>query len=413
MPLFEAIRLALQTIRVQKLKSFFTLLGVMIGVMFLIAVISIVEGMQKYVEEDFAAKIIGTNTFTLRRFADVDRGNVSAEQFREYTRRPRIYEADIALARSVLPPDALSSVETIIFATANSVDARPRQVMAVGADAEYFRIKAYDVDRGRVFTTQEVDRGLPVAVIGVEIAEHFFPNLDPVGRELRLSGVPYQIIGVLAKQGSVFGFSMDRLMISPWTSPIRRVTNPQNDIDAVVFQATDQVVLSESMEAVREVMRAQRKVGPGKPDNFALETSESALAFFADLKGKLIVFGTALPAIGLLVGAMVIMNIMLVAVAERTHEIGIRKALGAKRSDILAQFLVEAATLSVFGAAIGVGLGIAIAKIIAAVSPLPAAVAPWSIGLALLLGAGVGIVAGAYPASRASRLDPITALRQE
>lgn len=413
MPIFEAIRLALQTIRVQKLKSFFTLLGVMIGVMFLIAVISIVEGMQKYVEEDFAAKIIGTNTFTLRRFADVDRGNVSAEQFREYTRRPRIYEADIALARSVLPPDALSSVETIIFATANSVDARPRQVMAVGADAEYFRIKAYDVDRGRVFTTQEVDRGLPVAVIGVEIAEHFFPNLDPVGRELRLSGVPYQIIGVLAKQGSVFGFSMDRLMISPWTSPIRRVTNPQNDIDAVVFQATDQVVLSESMEAVREVMRAQRKVGPGKPDNFALETSESALAFFADLKGKLIVFGTALPAIGLLVGAMVIMNIMLVAVAERTHEIGIRKALGAKRSDIMAQFLVEAATLSVFGAAIGVGLGIAIAKIIAAVSPLPAAVAPWSIGLALLLGAGVGIVAGAYPASRASRLDPITALRQE
>jgi putative ABC transport system permease protein len=413
MPIFEAIRLALQTIRVQKLKSFFTLLGVMIGVMFLIAVISIVEGMQKYVEEDFAAKIIGTNTFTLRRFADVDRGNVSAEQFREYTRRPRIYEADIALARSVLPPDALSSVETIIFATANSVDARPRQVMAVGADAEYFRIKAYDVDRGRVFTTQEVDRGLPVAVIGIEIAEHFFPNLDPVGRELRLSGVPYQIIGVLAKQGSVFGFSMDRLMISPWTSPIRRVTNPQNDIDAVVFQATDQVVLSESMEAVREVMRAQRKVGPGKADNFALETSESALAFFADLKGKLIVFGTALPAIGLLVGAMVIMNIMLVAVAERTHEIGIRKALGAKRGDIMAQFLVEAATLSVFGAAIGVGLGIAIAKIIAAVSPLPAAVAPWSIGLALLLGAGVGIVAGAYPASRASRLDPITALRQE
>jgi putative ABC transport system permease protein len=413
MPLLEAIRLALQTIRVQKLKSFFTLLGVMIGVMFLIAVISIVEGMQKYVEEDFAAKIIGTNTFTLRRFANVNVGDVSAEQWREYTRRPRIYEADVDLARSVLPPDALSSVETIIFATANSVNARPRQVMAVGADAEYFRIKAYDIDRGRVFTAQEVDRGLPVAVIGVEIAEHFFPNLDPVGRELRLSGIPYQVIGVMAEQGSVFGFSMDRLMISPWTSPMRRVTNPQNDIDALVVQASDQIVLAESMEAVREIMRAQRKVGPGKADNFALETSESALAFFADLKGKLIVFGTALPAIGLLVGAMVIMNIMLVAVAERTHEIGIRKALGAKRGDIMAQFLVEAATLSVFGAAIGIALGIAIAKAIAAVSPLPAAVAPWSIGLALLLGAGVGIVAGAYPASRASKLDPITALRQE
>ncbi len=385
----------------------------MIGVMFLIAVISIVEGMQKYVEEDFAAKIIGTNTFTLRRFPNVNVGDISSETWREYVRRPRLYQADIALAQSVLPNDALSSVETIIFATANSPHARPRQVMAVGSDAEYFRIKAYDIERGRAFTAQEVQRGIPVAVIGTEIAEHFFPNLDPIGRELRLAGLPYQIIGVLEKQGSVFGFSMDRLMISPWTSPIRRVTNPSNDIDALVVQAPSDIVLGEAMEAVREVMRSHRKVPPSRPDNFALETSESAIAFFADLKSKLIVFGTALPAIGLLVGAMVIMNIMLVAVAERTHEIGVRKALGARRSDIMSQFLVEAATLSVVGAAIGIATGIGIAKVISAVSPLPAAVAPWSIVLALLLGAGVGIVAGAYPASRASRLDPIAALRQE
>jgi putative ABC transport system permease protein len=413
MPLLEAVRLALQTLRVQKLKSFFTLLGVMIGVMFLIAVISIVEGMQKYVEEDFAAKIVGTNTFALRRFPNVNVGDTNEETWREYRRRPRLYLTDITLARSVLPPDAVSSIETIIFATANTPQARPRQVMAVGADAEYFRLKAYDIERGRAFSAQEVQRGLPVAVIGVEIAEHFFPNLDPVGREIRLAGIPYQVIGVLAKQGSVFGFSMDRLMIAPWTSPIRRVTNPANDIDALIVQATDATVLSEGMEAVREIMRSHRKVGPAAVDNFALETSDSAIAFFADLKSKLLVFGTALPAIGLLVGAMVIMNIMLVAVAERTAEIGVRKALGARRRDIMAQFLIEAATLSVIGAAIGIGLGIAIAKGIAAASPLPAAVAPWSIGLALILGAGVGIIAGAYPASRASRLDPIAALRQE
>jgi putative ABC transport system permease protein len=413
MPLLEAVRLALQTLRVQKLKSFFTLLGVMIGVMFLIAVISIVEGMQKYVEEDFAAKIVGTNTFALRRFPNVNVGDTNEETWREYRRRPRLYLTDITLARSVLPPDAVSSIETIPFATANTPQARPRQVMAVGADAEYFRLKAYDIERGRAFSAQEVQRGLPVAVIGVEIAEHFFPNLDPVGREIRLAGIPYQVIGVLAKQGSVFGFSMDRLMIAPWTSPIRRVTNPANDIDALIVQATDATVLSEGMEAVREIMRSHRKVGPAAVDNFALETSDSAIAFFADLKSKLLVFGTALPAIGLLVGAMVIMNIMLVAVAERTAEIGVRKALGARRRDIMAQFLIEAATLSVIGAAIGIGLGIAIAKGIAAASPLPAAVAPWSIGLALILGAGVGIIAGAYPASRASRLDPIAALRQE
>jgi putative ABC transport system permease protein len=180
-----------------------------------------------------------------------------------------------------------------------------------------------------------------------------------------------------------------------------------------VVQAPREDVLSDAMEEVRAVLRSSRGLSPGQQDNFTMETSDEALSFFAELKGRMIVFGTALPAIGLIVGAMVIMNIMLVAVAERTREIGIRKALGAKRRDILSQFLVESATLSVLGAAIGIGLGIALAQIIAAVSPLPASVAPWSILLALLVGAGVGIVAGMYPASRAARLDPIAALRQE
>jgi putative ABC transport system permease protein len=164
---------------------------------------------------------------------------------------------------------------------------------------------------------------------------------------------------------------------------------------------------------VREALRGFRRVGPGEDDNFALETSDAALGFFDALKGKLILFGTALPAIGLVVGALVIMNIMLVAVAERTREIGVRKALGARRKDIIAQFLVEAATLSVLGAAIGAALGVGLAQLIAALTPLPASVAPWSLVFALVVGAGVGITAGIYPASRASRLDPIAALRQE
>jgi putative ABC transport system permease protein len=168
------------------------------------------------------------------------------------------------------------------------------------------------------------------------------------------------------------------------------------------------------MEVAREAMRSRRKLGPAMADNFALESSDSALSFFDEIKGKMMAFGTALPAIGLIVGAMVIMNIMLVAVAERTREIGIRKALGARRKDIMRQFLVEAATLSIAGAAIGIGLGLAGAKALAAAFPfLPASVAPWSIVVGLVLGAGVGIVSGAYPASRASRLDPITALRQD
>ena len=409
----EAIRLALAQIRVQKLKSFFTLLGVVIGVMFLIAVVSIVEGMSRYVEEDFAAKIIGKNTFSFRRRPDVNIGNVSDETWREYSRRPRVFEPDVAVARAALPPGTVSAVENTTFAYANTQFARPRQVQVIATESDYFKIKSYNLTNGRLFSPQEAELGTPVVIVGTEVAEHFFRGLDPLGREIRIGGTPYTVIGLLEKQGNVFGFSLDRMVIGPYTSPLSRVTNPRGDIDALVVQAPNREMLDDAMESVREAMRGFRRLGPARPDNFALETSDAALSFFDELKGRLILFGTALPAIGLVVGAMVIMNIMLVAVAERTREIGIRKALGAKRRDILSQFLVESATLSVLGAAIGIGLGIALAQVIAAVSPLPASVAPWSILLALVVGAGVGIVAGMYPASRAARLDPITALRQE
>ena len=413
MQFLEAVRLALSQIRVQKLKSFFTLLGVVIGVMFLIAVVSIVEGMSRYVEEDFAAKIIGKNTFSFRRRPDVNVGNVSDETWREYSRRPRVYEPDVAVARSALPPGTVSAVENMTFAYANTQFARPRQVQVIATESDYFKIKSYNLTNGRLFSPQEAELGTPVVIIGTEVATHFFRGLDPMGREIRIGGTPYTVIGLMEKQGNVFGFSLDRMVIGPYKSSLSRVTNPRGDIDALIVQAPSRELLDDAMESVREAMRGFRRLGPARPDNFALETSDAALSFFDELKGRLILFGTALPAIGLVVGAMVIMNIMLVAVAERTREIGIRKALGAKRRDILSQFLVESATLSVCGAAIGIGLGIALAKVVAAVSPLPASVAPWSILLALVVGAGVGIVAGMYPASRAARLDPITALRQE
>ena len=252
-----------------------------------------------------------------------------------------------------------------------------------------------------------------MVVIGTEVAEHFFPNLNPLGRMLRVGNDSYEIIGMIEKQGSVFGFSLDRLVIAPFTSPIMRVTNPAGDIGSFMVEARDAASMTDGMERIREVMRAQRKLGPVVPDNFSIESSATGASFFDSIKQKLVLFGTALPAIGLVVGAMVIMNIMLVAVAERTREIGVRKALGARRQDIMAQFLIEAATLSVVGAAVGIVLGILLAKLIAAVTPLPASVAPWSVAMALALGAGVGIAAGYYPASRASRLDPITALRAE
>ena len=414
MSFLDAVRLALQQIRVQKLKSFFTTLGVLIGVMFLIAVISIVQGMQNYLENDFAGKLIGGNTFTVRRFTFIGQGNVTERQWREMQRRPRLYPTDVQLLREALPPGTQTAVESGDFVYAVTPYARRRQVQAVATDGDYFRIKQYDLSGGRVFSDQEVRLGVPVVVIGDEVAKHFFPALDPVGRELRISGVPYTVVGVIEKQGSVFGFSLDRLAVAPFNSPMRRVTNPRGDVDGLIVKAPTLELLGELEDVAREALRGRRRLAPGAPDNFAFETSQSALAFFEGIKSKMLAFGTALPAIGLIVGSMVIMNIMLVAVAERTREIGVRKALGARRKDIMRQFLVEAATLSLLGAALGIALGLLGAKAVAMAFPfLPAGVAPWSIGVALVMGAGVGILAGAYPASRASRLDPITALRAD
>jgi len=413
MPFVEAIWLALAQIRVQKLKSFFTLLGVCIGVMFLIAVISIVQGMSSYMENDFAAKMLGVNTFTLRRFPWFGDGASSEAEWRQWLRRPRIHYTDLPLVSGVLPPGSRIAVESQEFLNASTPWARTKQVEAHAVDGDYFTIKKYDVAAGRLFTNQESELGATVVVIGDEVAKYFFPNLNPIGRDLRIGGIPYHVIGVIEKQGSVFGLSLDRLAIAPYKSPLHHLTNPRGDVDGIMVQAPTPNEMNEAMESVREVMRGRRNLRPGTPDNFFMETSASALAFMDKLKTIMTTAVTAFPAIGLIVGGLVIMNIMLVAVAERTHEIGIRKSLGARRRDILRQFLVEAATLSTMGAIIGIILGIILAKGISMMTPLPAKVAPWSIVVATLLGTVVGVVSGVYPARRAAGLDPIAALRKE
>ena len=413
MPLFEAVLLALGQIRVQKLKSFFTLLGVTIGVMFLVAVVSIVEGMSKYVEEDFIGRFIGVNTFTLRRWPDFS-GPETEEEWRDMQRWPLMYKHDARHVVGTLPKDVKWAIETDASATASSAYApRPRQATIYAVEGDYFQIKNYDVVAGRAIAQQEYRIGANVVVIGDEVATFFFPEIDPIGRELHIRGIPYTVVGRIEKQGSLFGMSMDRLIIGPLESGLGRITNPRGDIDGMMLKAASTNAMFDGMELVRESMRARRHLRPSQRDNCSIETSESALEDFNQVKTIMTIAGTALPMIGLVVGGMVIMNIMLVAVAERTREIGIRKSLGARRKDILRQFLVEAATLSTLGALVGIGLGLAAAWLIEANTPLPAAVAPWSLVVATLLGLGVGIISGVYPARRASRLDPIEALRQE
>jgi putative ABC transport system permease protein len=411
----EAIRLALNTIRVQKLKSFFTLLGVCIGVMFLIAVVSIVEGMGKYMEQDLIGKLIGVNSFELRHRPNIQMGDMDPAEWEALRRRPRLYHDDVRPVVEALPAGTRwAVVSDNSLKISSRYSGGPRNALISAIEGDFFAIRKFVVVEGREFTPQELAMGTPVVIIGPDIVKRLFPGLSAVGRELRMGGLPYTVVGVLETQGSAFGLSFDNQVFAPWQSPVHRLLNRvPSIIDAVIVQVPTASQMTEAQERVRQVMRTRHKLRPGQPDNFSLQTSESALAFWNKLKRYLVLAGIALPAIGLVVGAIVIMNIMLVAVAERTREIGIRKALGARRVDILSQFLIEAATLSTVGAAVGIALGVGLAKVIAALSPLPATVAPWSIVVGVALGAGVGIISGVYPASRASMLDPIAALRQE
>lgn len=414
MPLFEAVLLALQTIRTQKLKSFFTMVGVCIGVTFLIAVVSIVEGMSRYMQDDLVGKLLAVNTFEVRSRPNVNIGNTTEEMWREYQRRPRIKDEDVPAIAAALPEGIIWAPMSSDNISANTLTGRPKAVSAFNTTRNYFEIKKMGVTSGRVFSPQEDAMGSLVVVIGKDVKEHFFPSVDAIGKELRLGNLPYIVIGVAESQGSALGISFDKFVVAPYSSPLRRLTNRQKGvIDAVMVKSPNEQVMTATMEDVREVMRSLRKLRPSQKDNFVLETSSSALSFFVKIKQYLVLAGVVLPAIGLIVGAIVIMNIMLVAVAERTREIGVRKSLGARRRDIMAQFLVESTTLSILGAAVGVALGAALAKTISALTPLPASVALWSVIVAVLVGAGVGIIAGVYPASRASRLDPVVALRSE
>ena len=413
MSVFEALRLALAQIRAQKLKSFFTLLGVAIGVTFLIAVVSIIDGMGRYMEDDLVGKLITKNSFDVRRQPSINMGDVDESEWRSWRTRPRITEDDVAPVVAVLPPDVRWAYVGSEALSLESRYANPRKVEVRCVEGQWFDIKNMGVQEGRLPSLQEYALGTPVVVIGEETKKHFFPGISPIGRELRIANIPYTVIGVAETQGSACGISIDKFPIVPYATPAHRLVNRFKVIDGITIQSNSEQQMLSTLETVRQVMRVRHKLRPGTPDDFTLQTADAALAFWKKIQGFLIMAGIALPAIGLLVGSIVIMNIMLVAVAERTREIGVRKALGAKRRDIMSQFIAESTTLALIGAAFGIAAGFGLAKLISAVSPLPASVAPWSVVLGVTVGAGVGIISGVYPASRASRLDPVAALRQE
>jgi putative ABC transport system permease protein len=413
MPVLEAVRMALRTIRAQKLKSFFSLIGVLIGVTFLIAVVSIVQGMNRYMVDRFANTLVGANTFELRQRPGIVTGNVPEDVWLAWRRRPRIsYEDADYVRQRVRTPATFTKfcTDRVQVRYAGKV---AKDIDLVGAEASYFGIRNYEITAGRTFSDQEVQLAVPVLVVGDELATKLLPGLDPVGKTVEVGGLPYRIIGVVAKQGTLFGFSLDKFAIMPFSAPGRRLICPINILDALIVRTDDPGQMQTAMAETEAIMRSRRHLKPWQGNNFDFQTAEGALGTWQKISKILFLALPGLVAISLVVGGIVIMNIMLMAVSERTREIGIRKALGARRGDILAQFVVESATLSLAGAVLGIGFGIVLAFVVKALTPLPAAVAPWSVLAGVALGVTVGVVAGVYPASRASRLDPIVALRAE
>jgi len=413
MHFLEGVRLALHQIRTQKLKSFFSLLGVIMGVMFLIVVVSIVEGMDRYVREDLSSVAFGVNTVTLRRFGDGP--NFSGTSARERARRPRINYDDWEVLRERVTVGSDIGVEsgTGGDVVGNANGRRVENVRIMGVSAEMFTVRDWVVEEGRPFSSQEDVRGAAVVVLGKDPADLVFPDVDPIGRRVRIRGFTFRVVGVLEEQGSIFGQSLDNLVIAPARSPISKVTNPHGIVDQVVLRAHSPDSVRALQAEAEGIMRSARRLRPSESNNFSLETAEETLSFWDNISRVLFTALPALVAVSLVVGGIVIMNIMLVSVMERTREIGIRKAIGARRRDILAQVLIESITLSLVGAIFGVLVGAGLTWLVAALSPLPGAIDIKWVSLGVGLGVFVGVVSGVYPASRASRLDPVDALRYE
>lgn len=414
MPIFEAWRLALHAIRSAKLRSFFTVLGIVVSVGFLVAVVAIIQGMNAYVRENVAGAVVGTNSFQVRR-SPIAVGFLDDETVRQIARRPRITREDAEFVRRALPDARAVALQSGWPMPSTTVVYRNRSVgavMVLGVTPEYQVVQDYVMAAGEALADPDIDGRRLVTVIGWDVAEGLFDQPEQaVGRKIRVAGREVIVKGVIAAKGRTLGQSFDGFILLPISFFESIYGRRQTTAISVKMAEGDD--LQHAMNRAEEAMRLAHRLRPGEPNDFAVDKADALVAFWSSLTAVLFAVVPAVVGIGILVGGIVIMNIMLMTVNERTYEIGIRKSLGARRRDIRRQFLVEAILLSTLGGMLGVLAGWSLAQLIAAVSPLPARVTLWSVAAALALGAGTGILFGVYPATRAARLDPITALRAE
>jgi len=408
MNITEAIRVALQSLWANKLRSVLTLLGVVIGVGAVIAVVTFVSGINDYV----AKKIfnLGADVFIVSKMSAVE---TNVEHFLEAEKRKDLvmedYQAVAEACGHCQYIGALMQASGKVKRNEQSIEDTNIQ----GITPSIATILDTDLTSGRMVSETDLNNHIQVAVVGTDIVEHLLEGTDPLGQEIRVDGWTYQIIGVGKKKGKTLGQSADNYVLIPITVYLKKYGSHNHSIGIWGKAAATGVPLNQAIDEARVALRAHRHDRPGQEDSFEIETNASLLGIWSGLSNTFFMATIGIAAVSLVVGGIVIMNIMLVSVTERTREIGIRKALGARRDDVLLQFLIESVILSLIGGALGVLSGVSIAEVVTALIGMPSSIKLWAVFAGLTVAASVGVFFGVWPARKAALLDPIVALRFE
>jgi putative ABC transport system permease protein len=405
--ILDAVRLALSSIWANKLRSFMMVLGNIVAVTSIIAVVSLIQGMDTYVSNAIL-RDVGIGTFKIEKIGFI---TDEEEQRRAWRRNPDITVRDVKAVESFGDTITAVMAEAGERANISYKDVVLESTRVRGVSAGYEEFNTYAAAVGRLPARSEIERGQPVVLVGWDTAEKLFKGSNPIDRIIQIRGTHFRVVGVSEKKGSVFGNSQDEFALIPLSS-YQHLFGSRRSLEMTVKPVTpDQLTVA--MDDARVALRVKRHLRPKDDDNFGMYTSDTLMDFWKNFSRGIFAILIGVVSLSLVVGGIVIMNIMLMVVSERTREIGLRKALGARRRDIVWQVLTESTTLSLVGGLIGTTLGFSAALIVAALTPLPARIEPWSVPLGLGMTAIVGLFFGLYPAMRAARLDPIEALRRE
>ncbi|HXK09178.1 MAG TPA: ABC transporter permease [Vicinamibacteria bacterium] len=409
----EAIRIAVASLRANKLRSLLTVLGILIGVSSVIAIVAITEGLDRYMSEKVLE--LGSKSFRLQRGPDII---TSHEQWMAIMRRKRVDLDDLEAMRRACTLCSEVGAQVDTGGSVKRGRVIQKNVQITGITENVSRIGSIrELAAGRHLVQQDIDQAAPGVVIGMDLVDAFFGTMEPIGKEIDVDGHPLRVVGVAERKGSIFGESTDNFVWMPITT-FQKLYGTRRSI-AIQAETGTMADFEAAQDQMRVAMRARRHLTYHKPDDFAIETGESIMELWQNMTRGIYVVTLVVTGISLLIGGIVVMNIMLVSVTERIKEIGVRKALGARRGDILRQFLVESVVLSGFGGFLGVLGAAAFSFILATVlgnimsADFSAPVRPWAVALAIGVSSAVGLVAGIYPANRAAALDPVEALRNE